>query len=212
MKTVKHIQYFLKNRHKAINTIALISFAVAIIIPSLAIAASPAASLPFTDPHPQSGNEFGYAVSLSQDGTVAVVTAPQETDSSGNTSAGAAYVFLNNAGSWNQNPLQLTINNPLPNNDFGNSAYITPDGSKIIVGAFNPKGGQSGGNGQTGQVYIFNEPSGGWANAGSSLSQSAELQANTGIGNSLPGDNFGSSVALSADGNTAIVGAQYYNS
>jgi len=215
MSAIKNHIKLSKIRNKLKSYSSLLSIAAAsvvLIVPSIALAASPTSTLPFTDPNPQNDNQFGYAVSLSEDGTVAVVTAPQETDSSGNVSAGAAYVFVNNAGSWSE-AAQLVPTTSMPNYDFGNSANITPDGTEIIVGAFNPQSGEGMGNGQPGAAFIYNVPSGystasqGWASLGGNIdSPSAELQES----NFQPGDYFGSSVALSSDGSTAVVGAEYY--
>jgi len=170
-------------------------------------AASTASSLPFPDPSSQTTNEFGYVVSLSQNGNTAVVTAPMQDDTTdGVTAEGAAYIYqfssLNN--SWSEvaqlNPSQL-----LPNYYFGNSAYITPDGTKVIVGAFNPQAAEPTGNGQPGAAYIYNVPQDNGGNP--DWTSSSPIQPTSSLYGVSPQDNFGSSVTLSANGSTAVVGA-----
>jgi len=206
MRAATYFQHIIKTR--LLKTISAMAAAGILIMPVLAAAvSSTSTSLSFTDPAPQSGNQFGYSVSLSQDGQVAVVTAPHQNVGL-DSSAGAAYVFLldSNTGAWGATPAaKLTVNNQMANNDFGNAAYITPDGNEIIVGAFSPQSGSSG------SAYIYNNPTPGsdvgWDNGGTAMSSNAILQSSQPQVN----DNFGTSVGLSSDGSTAIVGAQNYD-
>jgi trimeric autotransporter adhesin len=90
------------------------------------------------------------------------------------------------------------------NDRFGNSVALSADGNTLAVGAYGEDSSATGiGGDQTnnsasssGAVYVF-------ARSGSTWSQQAYVKAsNTGAG-----DCFGSSVALSADGDTLAVGA-----
>lgn len=158
-------------------------------------------SAQFTDPNPQSGDYFGYATSMSSDGMLAVVTAPDYTYD-GLATAGAAYVFSFDSSDSTWTPIAQLIPTDLSQYELlGSSAAMSPDGSTIVVGAmYNPPGGQP--YTQTGEAYVFTEPSGGWSG---NISQTSELSAS----DVSDAGYFGSSVAISADGSTVVVGAKY---
>jgi hypothetical protein len=84
--------------------------------------------------------------------------------------------------------------------EFGGSVAISGDGKTIVVGA-------RGHDSEAGAVYVFSEPSsGGWQDA----TQTAELTASDGVPEvayDQPGDELGSSVAISEDGSTIVSGA-----
>jgi len=89
---------------------------------------------------------------------------------------------------------------PIIGNEFGNflgtSVALSADGSILAVGAPGLLGGNS-----TGYVQLYNMSSGSrWKQIG------ADIKGN------ITGDNFGVSVALSADGTTLAVGAYAYTS
>lgn len=76
---------------------------------------------------------------------------------------------------------------------FGASVAVSDDGSTAVVGAF----GDEDPNGENaGVAYVFEATDGAWA-------QRAALTPT----DAAEGDRFGSSVALSGDGSTAVVGA-----
>ena len=75
--------------------------------------------------------------------------------------------------------------------DFGGAAAISGDGATVVVGA---KGQGAG------RVYVFVRPRSGWKSAGRSEATLAEPA-------SRPGDEFGSSVAISANGRVVLVAA-----
>ncbi len=91
----------------------------------------------------------------------------------------------------------------------GNSSAVSADGTTIAVGAPHESSGAKGINGNqndksaysSGAVYVFTR-------RGTAVTQQAYIKA------SNPGDgaNFGSSVALSRDGNTLAVAAYYESS
>src|SRR5262245_5624670 len=74
---------------------------------------------------------------------------------------------------------------------LGLSLVLSPDGDTALVGAY----GQNNGRGV---AYFF-------VRNGTTWSQQAEVVASDGA----TSDNFGLSVALSADGTTALIGADY---
>ena len=134
---------------------------------------------------------FGYSVALSSDGTTALVGAYNKAVGS-NSSQGAAYVFTNSGGSWSQQQ-ELTASNGAANDEFGVSAALSSDGNTALVGAYFKTVGSNSGQGA---AYVF-------TNSGGSWSQQQELTASDGAVYSA----FGFSVALSSNGNTALVGA-----
>lgn len=80
---------------------------------------------------------------------------------------------------------------------LGESVAVSPDGRTLVTGAEDEG---VGGNSDQGAVFVFTKPSaGGWVDA----TQAAELTASDGAN----GDAFGTSVAISSDGGTIVVGA-----
>ena len=137
-------------------------------------------------------DEFGYAVAI--DGDTAVVGMPGE-DNPDNS--GAAFVFTrDSSGTWSQ-VAKLRASDPNAQDRIGLSVAVhedTSNGDTIVVGA--PHHSSS-----KGAVYVFTEPSGGWA----STSTAAKLTAS----DRADGDEFGISVAV--DGDTVAVGAHNNN-
>jgi hypothetical protein len=146
-----------------------------------------------SDPNPQ--DQFGYSVALSGDGNTALIGARVE-DSSGTSNNGAAYVFTTSS-SWSSYTEQqkLTASDKDNGDYFGSSVALSTDGSTAIIGV--PYEATSP-NYYNGAAYVFVRSFGSW-------SQEAKLLASD-IDN---GDQFGQSVALSGDGNTALIGAPY---
>jgi hypothetical protein len=137
------------------------------------------------------GDLFGNSVTLSSDGNTALVGAYAHTVN-GNRYQGAGYVFTNSAGSWSQQQ-ELTASDGAESDYFGNSVALSSDGNTALVGAY---AHTVNGNRYQGAGYVFTNSAGSW-------SQQAELTASDGVYD----DEFGISVALSSDGNTALVGA-----
>ena len=75
--------------------------------------------------------------------------------------------------------------------EFGTSVALSADGRTALVGA-----GRNGSDDAKGAAWVFVRSGGGWKQQGD------KLVAAGGVGYS----GFGRSVALSADGNTAVVG------
>jgi len=148
----------------------------------------------------QGGDLFGWSVSISEDGNTAIVGAPDEdTDVS---AAGAAYIFTwsETSSSWSeQQKIQAT--DKQQGDYFGSSVAISDDGNTVIVGA-QWEDAVVGSNTiwGAGAAYIFT-----WSETSSSWSEQQKIQASDKQMNAY----FGESVAISGDGNTAIVGAQY---
>jgi hypothetical protein len=128
-------------------------------------------------------DQFGISVALSSDGNTALVGA--------NGNQGAAYVFTRSGGVWNQQQ-KLTASDGA-GGSFGISVALSSDGNTALVGAY---GKTVDSNSAQGAAYIFTRSGGVW-------SQQQSLTASDGT----TIDQFGYSVALSSDGNTALIGA-----
>jgi hypothetical protein len=130
-------------------------------------------------------DRFGSSVAVSADGTTILVGAPGDEDPNGDES-GSVYVFEPTNGTWDQQA-KLVPDDGDENDLFGLSVALSDDGKSALVGAYDEL--------DSGSAYIF-------SHSGENWRQEAKLTPEE----SVPGDNFGSSVALSADGTTAIVG------
>ncbi len=137
------------------------------------------------------GDSFGFSVSLSSDGSTALIGAYNKTIG-GTASQGVAYVFSRADISWNQQA-RLNASAGTENDYFGFSGSLSADGNTALIGAYNKT---IEGKVSQGAAYVFTR-------SGSDWSQEARLTASDGT----EGDNFGYSLALSADGNTALIGS-----
>src|SRR5271166_4102898 len=128
---------------------------------------------------------FGYSVALSAEGNTAVIGAPAD----GEARAGAAWVFTRSEEGWTQQREKLTSSEPLEVEEFGASVALSGDGSTSVIGA--PEAEREEG----GRAWVFTRSEGAWASA-------QELTSGGGAEAA-----FGFSVALSAEGTTALIGA-----
>jgi hypothetical protein len=159
------------------------------------------------------GDLFGSAATISADGNTLAVGAHRESGdatgingdgtSNGAYNSGAVYVFIRSSGSWQQQAY-IKASNTGSGDYFGYDLALSSDGSTLAVGAWAEQSNASGIDGDqndnsansTGAVYVFNRVLLTW-------SQQAYLKAS----NANAQDGFGSSVSLSGDGNTLVVGA-----
>jgi len=126
----------------------------------------------------------GFSVALSDDGNTAIVGGPFD-----NLSAGAVWIFIRSYGVWTQQGSKLVGTDTIGNATQGVSVALSADGNTAIVGG-------TADNFDTGATWVFVRSRGVWSQQGNKL-------VGTGaVGNAAQGV----SVALSADGNTAIVG------
>ncbi|HEY5912185.1 MAG TPA: LamG-like jellyroll fold domain-containing protein [Verrucomicrobiae bacterium] len=139
------------------------------------------------------GAFFGGSVSLSADGNTALVGTHNQTASS-NAGQGSAYIYLRNGSNWVEQA-RLTAADGAEYDYFGSSVSLSEDGKTALVGAYSANT-SAGWDAGSAYVFVLN---------GSSWSQQAKLTAADGAGY----DYFGSSVSLSKDGNTALVGADW---
>jgi hypothetical protein len=131
----------------------------------------------------------GASVAMSADGNTAIVGGPSD-----NRTMGAAWVFTRSGGVWTQQGNKLVSSGagepPLPLGQ-GMSVALSADGNTAIVGGW---GGEA--------AWVFTRRGGVWTQQGKKL-----------VGTGAVGKaRQGMSVAISADGNTAIMGGWSDNS
>lgn len=141
------------------------------------------------------GDNFGYAVSLSNDGDTAIVGAFQKTIGA-NTMQGAAYVFTRSGTVWSQQQ-RLTANDGAATDWFGYTVSLSNDGNIALIGAVYQN---IGSNNRQGAVYAFTR-------SGTTWNQQQKLTNSDGAAY----DHFGWSVSLSNDSHTALIGAYSKN-
>jgi len=139
---------------------------------------------------------FGF-VSLSADGETALIGAPG-VESSGYDNVGAAYVFVKPEEGWHDmtETARLTSSGAAATNGFfGVGVSLSADGTTALIGAALADVQVP----DAGAAYVFVKPVDGWV----SMTETAELTCSD---SNLP-IRFGWSVSLSADGQTALIGA-----
>ena len=97
------------------------------------------------------GDNFGFDVAISSDGTRCVIGAWTRTES-GLTLCGAIYIFLRTGTTWSQEA-KVLASDKNTGDRFGSSVAISSDSTRVAVGAILK---DSGGIAQTGVAYIFN--------------------------------------------------------
>lgn len=133
------------------------------------------------------GDGSGESVALSADGSVIAIGSPFNTNANG-SNAGHVRVFENIAGTWTQ--IGNTIEGEAQWDRNGWRVALSADGTIVAMSARHHNG-----NGpESGQVRVFENVQGTWIQVGTPL---VGLQ---------PNHNFGTSVALSTDGNTVAIG------
>lgn len=122
----------------------------------------------------------GMSVALSADGDTAIV---------GGWGAEGAWVFTRSGGAWSQQGKKLIGTGAVGKARQGMSVGLSADGNTALVGGWSD-------NGETGAAWVFTRSGGVWTQQGKKL-----------VGTDAVGRaRQGMSVALSADGNTAILG------
>jgi|GEM_PF-1409875 len=99
------------------------------------------------------GDSFGDSVSISADGTTALVGAGYATIG-GRLNQGAAYVFGKSGANWSQTA-KLVASGGSVNDTFGNSVAASLDGSTIIIGAPSSTVGSTP---FRGTAFVFSNP------------------------------------------------------
>ena len=135
--------------------------------------------------------EFGWSVALSSDGSTALLGGRGD-----NQEVGAAWVFTRSGETWTQQGEKLTDREHLPYFAFGASVALSSNGSSALIG-----GPSDGDSGRVGSAWVFTRSGATWTQKGEALAGATE--ASEGL--------FGYSVALSSDGNTALIGTGTYH-
>lgn len=134
--------------------------------------------------------KFGTAVSLSAEGNTALIGGIGD-----DKDTGAAWVFTRSGSTWSQQGEKLVGSSPELEGRFGQSVALSGDGAIALIGC-GPFYGHGGG------AWVFTRTGSTWSQQGPRINPSGEV----GEG------NFGTSVALSSDGSTALIGAPWDSS
>ncbi len=137
-----------------------------------------------SDPAPTK-SEFGFSVAMSADGRTALIGGLVDGEEKG-----AAWVFTRSGSTWAQQGPKLTGGGEMMEGQFGNSVSLSADGNTALVGGNTD-------NGNEGAAWVFTRSGSTWAQQGPKLTGAPEHEGPA---------RFGRSVALSADGNTAVIG------
>lgn len=147
---------------------------------------------------------FGYSVGFDASGNTLAVGAYNE-----DVNRGSIYVFTRSGGRWTE-VARLTASNAEIGDALGTDVAVSADGDTIVGGAFDEDsalvGIQSPGLGNAdqptdlavGAVHVFERNDGGWSEA--ALIKPTHALAN---------QHFGWALALSADGESLLVGAHF---
>ena len=139
-------------------------------------------------------DRFGSSVAISGDGNTVIVGANNDDDKGSNS--GTAFIYVRDGTTWTQQS-KLVASDGISNDYFGSSVSISGDGNTAIVGSNydDDKGSSSGSS------YIYTR-------IGTTWSQQHKLVPTDGVANAL----FGTSVSISNDNKTIVVGAYGDNS
>jgi len=154
--------------------------------------ATQTAKLTASDGAPE--DQLGNSIAMSGD---TIVAGAEGVTVDGNAGQGAAYVFVEPTGGWVDayQTAKLTASDGGAGDGLGLQGTVAISGDTVVAGA---QDATVGANAAQGAVYVFVEPTGGWANG----TQTAKLTASDGGA----GDTLGSSVAISGD--RIVAGAQ----
>ena len=130
---------------------------------------------------------FGRSVALSADGSTALIGAGAD-----DLHRGAAWVFTRAGETWTQQGAKLTMGSEEEGEGrFGRSVALSAVGDTALIGAPDDAGDR-------GAAWVFTRAGETWTQQGAKLTGAAEQSE---------GARFGTSVALSAFGNEALIGA-----
>ena len=141
-------------------------------------------------------DHLGWSVGLSGDGETLVVGVPEQ--AAGGSYRGAVYLFVRPSEGWEYqtHTAKLTASDGDDQDWLGWTVSVDGDGDTVAAGAY----GNSVDGVRRGAVYRYERPLSGW-------SDTADFTTKLSATDGELGDDLGRSVALSADGNTVIVGA-----
>ena len=134
------------------------------------------------------GDESGYSVSLSSDGTIVAIGA--RTNDGNGSNSGHVRVYEYSSGSWTQKGSD--IDGAAAGDQSGYSVSLSSDGSIVAIGAVRYTNGSD-----KGLVRVYEWDGSNWDQKGTDLYGEANL------------DESGYSVSLSSDGSILAIGAIY---
>lgn len=156
---------------------------------------------------------FGTSVVMNGTGSTVVIGAPREDSEAGGVNgdifnnnaldSGAVYVFDSNSTGWRQTAY-IKAPNPKPFDFFGGALVMSQNSNTLVVGANSEDSKAEGIDGDdadrsvafAGAAFAYRRVTGGWE-------KTAYIKAS----NTHENAQFGSCLALSADGNTLAVGS-----
>lgn len=137
------------------------------------------------------GDSSGFSVSLSADGNVVAIGAP-DNDGVGSSSGHVrVFEYDSGLGLWNQ--LGTDIDGEAAGDGSGWSVSLSSDGTVLAIGA-SSNGGSGVGSGHV-RVYLYDSGSGDW------------IQRGADIDGEMAGESSGFSVSLNGDGDVLAIGA-----
>jgi FG-GAP repeat protein len=173
----------LVRRSACAAALALLATGVAS-VPALAAGTSPVTLAPKDG---VTGDLFGESAATSGNGAITAIGAPEH------NSAGAVYVFTGTGAKATQTA-ELTPGNPQADEQFGQTVALSGNGQTLVAAA---PGAAAGGTSDEGAAYVFTGHSGTWTQTAKlTVSGTAEL---------------GTSLAISANGSTIVLGAPLSN-
>ena len=137
--------------------------------------------------------EQGFSVAVSADGNTAIVGGPFD-----NSGAGATWVFTRGGGTWTRQQ-KLTADDANGVAELGWSVAVSADGNTAIIGG-------PGDNISIGAAWVFTRSGSVWSQQGAKLTGAGAAGAGCAQPGVVGNAEQGYSVALSGDGNTAVVG------
>lgn len=132
----------------------------------------------------------GVSIGVSAEGNTAILGGLND-----NSNRGAAWVFSRDSNQWSQNGGKLLGSSSVGQSYEGTSVALSADGNTAITGGTND-------NANLGAAWVYTKSASGWAEESGKL---------LGTGAAGPAQQ-GKAVALSADGNTAVVTGHLDNS
>ena len=154
----------------------------------------------------ESGDEFGYSISINEDGTRLAIGAPGEdradltTNNNSLGSSGAVYIFHHENNLWVEKYL-IKPESPIRNGLFGRSVDLSGDGRTLVVGS---PAIHTQDTPQTGKFYIFEFSDENWVEQ--AFPQNDYIASGSPT-TSIIDINRGSSVSISRDGRKVAIGA-----
>ena len=136
---------------------------------------------------------FGDAVAISADGTTALVGGGGD-----DNGVGAAWIFVRSGTRWTQQGPKLTGLGEVGKANFGAAVAISASGNTVLIGGANDNSFGAQTSLATGAAWVFVRSGTTWAQQGPKLTGGAGAET----------ANFGDAVALSSNGDTALIGGE----